>query len=441
MVRKRIKITARGPISITGRKPYGQFYETLNYVPARTLRGAFARSLLDKCRLAESDLTTEPGCAGCSPDTMNECDFHNIMGKGEQIRFGDCYAVRSEPVGDIHTVVPHVLPATAVSCKYHPGFSTGYRYYLDLELPVVKDEGPHGVFDLLIKHIVYDELEDADYVFNPKCLAPECDGIVEPSVGPYQLFADIEERAYASHKAKIHRFGRSAMNRKTWSTQEGMLYSIQALARGNVFLGEIEVDENADGITVDRAIDLLTSLNNIGGQSSRGLGSVEVEIKDHKPDALSVENRINEFNKVIDNVRGTPVDRIYFTIDLQSDAILRGLLDEPTLQMDENLLRSYLALADGEFSSEQFDRCEVRLERAYSSGLSVGGWSMAWDLPKYVRLATAKGSVFLFSASNIDSSLCRSLAALEQRGVGESLEEGYGKINICEQFHLEVEPI
>ena len=441
MGKKRIKIITKGPISITTRKPYGQFYETLNYIPAKTLRGAFAQSLLNNCNLPASDLQQQVRCLDCSHEVQNNCDFYNMIVKEEMVKFGDCYAVNPTSIGDTHIAIPRILPATAVSCKYYPGFITGYDYYCELKIVKIKDEEYHGVFDLLVKQIVYDESAFPNYVFNPECLQSQCDSIIEPFSGHYQMFPGTNGNIYFNWNSKMRRFGRSALNRKTWSAQENMLYSVQSIAEENVFLGEIEISDELNDDVVDKALCNLESLSNIGGQSSRGLGDVWIRIdKDYQPSTFPLECRIQKFNHIIDETRGCNIDKVYFTIDLQSDTILKGKLNEPTIQLGEEMLKNHLKSVDNQFDDKRFNEYKIKLERSYSSASYVGGWSTAWNLPKYIQLATAKGSVFLFSASKIDDLLCQSLELLEQKGIGENREEGFGKVSICEQFHLEVEP-
>ncbi len=436
MVKKRLKITTRGPVSITARKPYGQFYETLDYIPARTLQGAFAQSLLDKCALRANN-SQQIKCLDCSQEIQNDCDFYNIIVKEEMLKFSDCYAVN--PIGidgnGTHIAIPRILPITAVSCKYYPGFITGYDYYCKENIIKVKDEEYHGVFDLLVKQIVYDESACPDYVFDPKC--PECDRIVEPFGGYYQIVPSPHGNIYFNYKPQMRRFGRSAINRKTWSAQEGMLYSVQSIAEDNVFLGEIDISDKLNDDEMDRITSNLENLSNIGGQSSRGLGNIRIAVENYQPNILSLKDRIQELNNTINEERGCKSEKVYFTIDLQSDAILRGKLNEPTIQLNEEMLSNYLKAVDSKFNDNGY---EIKLERSYSSASYVGGWSTAWNLPKYIQLATARGSVFLFSALKIDNLLCQSLELLEQNGIGEARQEGFGKISICEQFHLEVEP-
>jgi CRISPR-associated protein Csx10 len=54
---------------------------------------------------------------------------------------------------------------------------------------------------------------------------------------------------------------------------------------------------------------------------------------------------------------------------------------------------------------------------------------------KDVELTTKKGSVYLFSTTQAEPWIER-LGELEMRGLGDRTCEGFGQIQICNQFHL-----
>jgi len=56
-------------------------------------------------------------------------------------------------------------------------------------------------------------------------------------------------------------------------------------------------------------------------------------------------------------------------------------------------------------------------------------------LMKDVELITNKGSVYLFSTSQAEPWIER-LGELEMSGLGDRTCEGFGQIQICNQFHL-----
>ena len=76
----------------------------------------------------------------------------------------------------------------------------------------------------------------------------------------------------------------------------------------------------------------------------------------------------------------------------------------------------------------------LKLHTAYSSYSYTSGWNSAWGLMKDVELVTNKGSVYLFSTEN--RQLWEdALSSLELRGVGDRTCEGFGQVEICNEFH------
>ena len=76
----------------------------------------------------------------------------------------------------------------------------------------------------------------------------------------------------------------------------------------------------------------------------------------------------------------------------------------------------------------------LKLEAAYTSYDYLSGWNSAWGLMKDVELITNKGSVYLFSTSQAEPWIER-LGELEMSGLGDRTSEGFGQIQICNEFH------
>ena len=120
-------------------------------------------------------------------------------------------------------------------------------------------------------------------------------------------------------------------------------------------------------------------------------------------------------------------DKTYFTLDLQSDAIL-------TENWRRTMVISAEMLSQFAHIDPPINDSILKLEMAYSSYDYRSGWNAAWGLCKDVELVTKMGSVFLFSTNNPEQ-WCEPLARLEQRGVGDRTSEGYGQIKVCDDFH------
>lgn len=218
-----------------------------------------------------------------------------------------------------------------------------------------------------------------------------------------------------------------------------MLYSVQVINETQkngkeeaLFSGSIYL-ENAE--LAQLLAQYLNSNNlRLGGSTSRGLGKVAVqaEVKDYRSETTT---RIDEFNKALrdrwqtwDNIFGHPQVTLpegheFFTLDLQSDAILTEQWRRTTVISPEMLC-----------DMAGVDDTDLHLHATYSSYDYRSGWNAAWGLMKDVELVTNKGAVYLFSTPKLNE-WKPALAALEHRGVGERTAEGFGQVQVCSDFH------
>lgn len=116
-------------------------------------------------------------------------------------------------------------------------------------------------------------------------------------------------------------------------------------------------------------------------------------------------------------------------------------LNSAAIVLDEWLMsRSYLKAEDFVAEAGALSGYELIAWRARTTAIS--GWNAAAKLPKPEVMAIAAGSAFLFGRSedcierqNEYVRLARLFARLEQRGVGERLEQGFGEVSFCDRFH------
>ena len=77
--------------------------------------------------------------------------------------------------------------------------------------------------------------------------------------------------------------------------------------------------------------------------------------------------------------------------------------------------------------------------KIFSSYYIVSGWHSGAHLPKEDDIAITKGSTFLFryNGDNLEK-LIKGLKTLEKEGIGLRRNEGFGRIVICDPYHLNV---
>jgi CRISPR-associated protein Csx10 len=407
MKRIKVQITAHSPLAIGRQKPGGSISEVETYIPGTVIRGAIAGLMIRDAKAAGTDFASDP-----------ESDFKALFIDGDA-RFQNAYPAVTD-VGDCLQVNSEVrvLPATALSAKGKSGF---------------KPKG-NGVFDSLIDRYC---AEQHGQVYDPSC--PKDSGRVDPFKGFYSCL----KNSYYSHSASTRLLARVGINRNRATAEDQFLYSIQVLNETKrkentnlpmVFCGSILVKES---IAQDFYQYLGHNADNIrlGGSASRGLGKVSLHLQLTDSESM-VGDRLAAFNKslqerwqlwrMFNQSKANPtIERIFFTIGLQSDAILSEQWQRSTV-ISATLLQAAVGSLPG----------DVKLEVAYSSYDYRSGWNSAWGLMKDTELITDRGSVYLFSVDKAhEPAWINALTDLESRGIGDRTMEGFGQVRVCDEFH------
>jgi len=419
MQRIELEIKALSALAIARQKAGGSIGEAVDYIPGTVIRGAVAAQILDLSNGRSADLTENGGDFQALFLSDNPAIFQNAYPSALQIK--------KHPVPQYRIKEIRVLPATALSSKNKPGFTS--------ENKIGFPPKTHGVFDSLIDRFC---AEAYGYPYDPNC--PEDGGRVDTAGITFYCKVDDEYHSLKVNKRLLTRVG---INRRRATSEEEILYSLEVLNESQenkqnpvYYRGAILVEE-----------DLAQSLRDfiqqrhqnfrLGGSTSRGLGKVEINTKKPVDAKTDVSDRIAEFNKKLEErwdkwgvfgnpIKELPANRTYFTLDLQSDAILTENWRRTTV-VSKNMLHQFAGVKDKDES--------WRLEAAYSSYEYLSGWNAAWGLMKDVELTTKKGSVYLFSTTQAEPWIER-LGELEMRGLGDRTSEGFGQIQICNQFHL-----
>ncbi len=395
-----IRITLDSPMLTGGRKPSGQAVEAVNYIRGGLIRGAIAKALL-------ADLENN------EPDA----DFERLFLNDDAGIFRNC------------TPGTKVLPATAVSCKDFSGFHKA------------DDNKKHGIFDTLLERIVS---EKAGWMYQPNCPYPDCGGRVEAQGGFYTK----SENIFTKKELNTRLLTRVAINRQRKVAEDELLYHLTAI---DPIIVKDKKENSQDAVKSEKVIlhgsaqipsdivdkvaqTLQQKVKRLGGGSSRGLGKVCIAV-DKQQSSNTLSKRIGDFNQTLQEVWETyadlpntkidPFEGRYFSVNLQSDAILTA---------KDGWQRSMVLTAP---MLKKMTGCEtdVTLIRSFTSYDYVGGWNAAWGLPKETDLVTKMGSIFVFHTPDIEAWLSE-LQTLENIGIGNRREEGFGQILICDPFHL-----
>lgn len=389
-----LTIKALSPLAIGRQKPGGSISEAQDYIPGSVIRGAVAAQILRQ--------------PGVDPDQPGG-DFQTLFVNEGAAVFSNAYPTAGRR--------SQVLPATAVSSKTASGFRT--------EKP---ENG--GVFDTLIDRFC---AEGYGHLYDPNC--PQDGGRVEPFGGFYSR----EGKQYSSHSVETRLLTRVGINRRRSTAQEQVLYSIEAInetqkegREDSLFSGTIHLE---DGGLAEVLAEYMTSSHlRLGGSASRGLGKVEIQatVSDYQSETA---RRVKAFNQALFDRWQTwgnifdasqsplPESHEFFTLDLQSDAILTEQWQR-TMVISPAMLCAIAGVEDP----------DLQVHATYSSYDYRSGWNAAWGLMKDVELVTNKGAVYLFSTPKIKEWM-PALEVLEHNGLGERTSEGFGQVQVCSEFH------
>ncbi len=308
---------------------------------------------------------------------------------------------------------------SALECKRHGYFTS---------VPSGVTPG-HGIRDLLLLSTAYFELKrqgvKLPVPLNLRCLREGCGGRLEQASGFYTRTKDgwVKCSVEKTVQTKV------ALSRHRRGAQEHALYSVVGIKPKGYFTGRIWVKSEEYLELVRVAVEEV----GIGSLTTRGFGRVKLSF----PSELSlpgVEERVAAFNSKLREVWSSLAElaRVsgsraseepeytYFSVDLLSPAIFR-----------ERGLPSLKLSLGGEF--------EPVLWMAQPA--FVGGFSTAWGIPKPAELGACMGSVYVFRTKASEEEISPFLRRLEEEGVGERVDEGYGDVLICHPFHCEVMPV
>lgn len=417
MKRIQLEIKALSPLAIGRQKPGGSVSEAEDYIPGTVIRGAIASQILKQSGYRSTDLSKNGG------------DFQALfLGEAAAI-FQNAYpaTITIEKQTIVQSEI-RVLPDTALSSKTSSGFKTQPD-------PRTK-KYKNGIFDTVIDRLC------AEYfgrIYEPNC--PVDGGRVDAVSNKF--YSQFKGKYY-SHSANKRLLTRVGINRRRSTAEEKILYSIEVLNESElkgknpkpaIYSGAILVHDGELGDRLAQFINEHKEDFRLGGSVSRGLGKVKVTAKvtDIERQVTSqveqfdakLKKRWQEWKDTFGNPqKELPLEKTYFTIDLQSDAILTDSWRRTTVIL-EAMLKHYAALEDS----------SLKLHAAYSSYEYRSGWNAAWGLMKDMELITKKGATYLFSTTQKNACI-ESLNKRESMGVGERTAEGFGQVKVCHDFHL-----
>lgn len=406
---QRFEVTVQlvSPVCLAAAVPAGNLTRTLEYIPGSTVRGVLAALYLESGKPADAI-------------------FERLFLTGE-VTYGNLCLNGAAP-----------SPLSARSCKHEPGF--------------IDDRG-HGVVDWLLPSFAQQRGKDSNLAVS----APRHEACADTSKGsvcgaPLESFAHFYFPLMSNRKSmetsKLRRIiTRSATDDRLQTAEQGLLYSLEVLDpttpkvspqfRGSVTcitpdVADIALRELFQPIFERQAIKLF-----LGTARSRGLGEVEaVDCQPYAPPFPSLTDRLQTFNQRLHDW-GVSDSHTYFSLTLHADAIIQ----DEYFRFHSTIPAVFLAWEAG-FSQETAAR--LKLEGCFTATRTVSGWNAALRAPKTDATAIKMGAAFLYSAEGLnEQDLIDKLARVEAYGLGARRTEGFGRVVVCDPFHLDAgkEPI
>ncbi len=399
-----ITMTLVSPVCLAAGVPVGNLTRTLRYIRGSTVRGMLAQFYLER--------------VGAADDT-----FTQLFLSGE-VTYSNLYFStprdRAAP-----------LPLSARSCKYASGFLT--------------DEDKHGVVDTLLPTFTWQWAEGSS-ADPPVDRCNHCKAPLERFAGFYESLGGSRRTGPIEGLSRM--ITRSATDDVLQTAEPGLLYTLEVLdpttragylpAGGLVTCATREAAALVRQHVLQPAFEAAQTSFFIGTARSRGLGEIVTPGQplipfDPATASPSIVERLHTFNAAI-TALGVNDNRTYFSLTLYADAIIQ----DEFCRCHSTIPSALLAWEMG------VEAHHLQLETCFTETHVVTGWNAALRAPKTDALAIRMGATFLYTATGIaEQTLLDQLLAIETRGLGARRTEGFGRVKVCDPFHVEArkEPI
>ncbi|MCB8944042.1 MAG: hypothetical protein H6658_09835 [Ardenticatenaceae bacterium] len=248
------------------------------------------------------------------------------------------------------------------------------------------------------------------------CLEGEGDSwqqVKEPFCMPLSdqfAFAAVDRRI-SIHTARHRDYGRARAASEDADIFNGAVYRYEALEAGQTFAAHVLCQDE----DVETLANLIKGEILLGGARMAGYGHVTLQLNP-QPE----ENTLYQAEDIADWREFVPTGAGFdgIVITLLSDVLLRDKYGQPQSTVTE--LSRQLGLAN-------------ELESVFAAYRPIGGFNRKWGLPTIQQTALKMGTVLVFSTPSDEQLIA--LRKLEQSGIGEQREDGFGRFAI--NWHTE----
>lgn len=381
----KINAVLKSPLMIGGKTLDSNYRESKDYIPGSVLRAAYAKAIIQRCAFEQKNYYLEyKGQVQCE-----NCEFRNICKNFSEITFPFLYPLGGKP-----------YPVTAREKKY-------------------KDKEDMEIFDILKCRLITLGKADGETGWE------RLEGINKDG-----------KKVKLMHSAVT----RTAIDYKRNTAKEGSLYTQNVILEQYmnkydelediVFTGEIELLPEEK-----KELDKINILR-IGADITRGFGKCNMSFENSNDitidTAEKIKQRINEFNL------GIKYNKHFVIVDLLTDAYL-GLeeiggnnisqTEIPDIEMMK-FLEKKIDLPSGIYTL-----CKVYKFQEFIRGFDTSKTTEK-EMRRNGHLVVKAGAVFIYEAMPEEIEWVK-LLEFEQKGIGKNTEHGFGKVRICDMFHID----
>lgn len=389
----KILLKMKSPLVVLGKSMSSKYKESLSYISGDKVRAAFAKYILLNCPVFQFNQREEIDKEKFKYNWVyyrnklecRNCTFSDVCKSFSDMKFSFFYPEGTD-----------IIPFTAMKCKYH------------------KD---HGFRDILIKN--YDKT-----IKCKKCLKKgkkTLEGRMEAAYG-------LRKKNEGFEPDKII-YTRNAINRYTKTSKEGALFTIVAVTNTN-FEGYIEGVEpllKAMKILKDKVV-------RIGSYISVGMGSFEITKINEENKNCNLLEKLMDFNR---RIKDKPQNKNYIPILLKSDT---------KLGLEKIKLKSYLT--DDDYREKwkeillKYIDFNFSIKSVYTEVENYKGYDLSNGVDnkdENIVIINKMGTTILLETEDKLQKILNKLEKLEFEGIGFERENGFGKIEICNEMHLKGE--
>ncbi|WP_310603143.1 hypothetical protein [Anaerosporobacter sp.] len=331
--------------------------------------------------------------AGFSNDILLECLVSGILGPNGERN----YIFEKDASGKCSEC------KNAEICKAFSNMKFGFLYPQDC-LPIAmttkmcKAKGSeHGLYNIMLNQYI-------------QC--PECGGRLENAKGL------LDHKSASIYKVPKIETVHTAINYASRTAKEGSLFSINAIAKGEVYEGLVD---DCDTSILEKG-----KIIYVGKYSSSGYGKLKIiDIQPYEEEIYGANLETRLRSVASDN------GREIFVLELLSDAKL-GFQDDECQTIRKT--KEYKEIWEKRILGEQEDK-SIKLEKVVAQNYVYRGYDTSKAKGEWLKdpvIMTRKGSVFKFSYQKEDYEEVYSvLKDMELNGIGEDCLNGYGQVGVC----------